>query len=212
MRKAVLPVVVCQRSSARKKKGRKLSIDSDGTIDMFLPLEILEEKSLRAENPGDARFMPSLCASLKTRKIVELKKKRGGRNRKEKEKRPSISSEGTIVEDLVLSGGQSLSENMQEYDEDFSENIEYSGENAQAILPNNMKSQQKANDKNDIFNDAENIETNWREDVEVEKTGESWGEKELKMCCGSNVGQREERNRLLITFLEDEITSLQQDR
>merc|ERR1712156_9070 len=36
MRKAVLPVVVCNESV---KKKRRLSIDSNGTIDMILPFE-----------------------------------------------------------------------------------------------------------------------------------------------------------------------------
>ena len=45
MRKAVFPVIVCQRSSS-VKSGRKLSIDSDGTIDMFLPVDNLEEENL----------------------------------------------------------------------------------------------------------------------------------------------------------------------
>ena len=99
----MFPVVVCQRSSSGRS-GRKLSIDSDGTIDMFLPVENLEENSLQVENRGDARFIASVCASMKTRKTLELNKKTWRRNRKEKEKRSSISSEGTIVEDLVLSG------------------------------------------------------------------------------------------------------------
>ena len=72
------------------------------------------------------------------------------------------------MEDFVLSGGQSLSENMHET-EDFSEKNEYSGGSPWAILPNNTESQQKANDKNDIFADADKIETNGREDVEVAK-------------------------------------------
>ena len=122
----MLPVVVCQRSSSGKKS-RKLSIDSDGTIDIFLPFENQEENSPpQIENSRDASHVASMYASLKTRETVELKKKRGTRKGKEKGKRSSISSEGTIVEDLVLSGGQSLSENMQET-EDFSEKNEYSG-------------------------------------------------------------------------------------
>ena len=192
----MFPVVVCQRFSSGKSD-RKLSIDSDGTIDMFLPVENLEENSLQVENPGDARFMASVCASLKTRK---MNKKR--QNRKEKEKRSSISSEGTIVEDLVLSGGQSLSENMQET-EDFSEKNEYSLGNARALSPNNTESQYKANDKNNIF-------VNLKEDGAVGKKGETLGQNGKELL--SNVERREERNRLLITFLEDEITSLQRSR
>ena len=203
----MFPVVVCQRSSSGKS-GRKLSIDSDGTIDMFLPVENLEENSLQVENRGDARFIASVCASMKTRKTLELNKKTWRRNRKEKEKRSSISSEGTIVEDLVLSGGQSLSENMQET-EDFSEKNEYSAGIARTISANNTESP-KANDKNNIFADADKIETNLKEDVEVDKKGKTWRPigKELL----SNVGRQEERNRLLITFLEDEITALQRSR
>ena len=202
----MFPVVVCQRSSSGKS-GRKLSIDSDGTIDMFLPVENLEENSLQVENRGDARFIASVCASMKTRKTLELNKKTWRRNRKEKEKRSSISSEGTIVEDLVLSGGQSLSGNMQET-EDFSEKNEYSAGIARTISANNTESP-KANDKN-IFADADKIETNLKEDVEVDKKGKTWRPigKELL----SNVGRQEERNRLLITFLEDEITALQRSR
>ena len=204
----MFPVVVCQRSSSGRS-GRKLSIDSDGTIDMFLPVENLEENSLQVENRGDARFIASVCASMKTRKTLELNKKMWRRNRKEKEKRSSISSEGTIVEDLVLSGGQSLSGNMQEA-EDFSEKNEYSPGIAQTISANNTESQHKANDKNNIFADADKIETNLKEDVEVDKKGKTWRPigKELL----SNVGRQEERNRLLITFLEDEITALQRSR
>ena len=51
---------------------------------------------------------------------------------------------------------------------------------------------------------------NLKEDVEVDKKGKTWRPigKELL----SNVGRQEERNRLLITFLEDEITALQRSR
>ena len=59
-----------------------------------------------------------------------------------------------------MSGGQSLSENMQE-SEDFSEKNEYSGGSPWAILPNNTESQHKGNDKNDISADTDKIETNW---------------------------------------------------
>ena len=195
----MLPVVVCQRSSSGKK-GRKLSIDSDGTIDIFLPFENQEENSPpQIENSRDASHVASMYASLKTRKTVELKKKRGTRKGKEKGKRSSISSEGTIVEDLVLSGGQSLSENMQET-EDFSEKNEYS----RAIFPDNTESQYKANQSN-IFADTDKTE-------EFEKNGgvETWRQdgKEGLLSCGSNGGRQDERN-LLITFLQDEITSLQ---
>ena len=192
----MLPVVVCQRSSSGKK-GRKLSIDSDGTIDIFLPFENQEENSPQIENSGDASHVASMYASLKTRKTVELKKKRGTRNKKEKGKRSSISSEGTIVEDLVLSGGQSLSENMQET-EDFSEKNEYS----RAIFPDNTESQYKAN-QSDIFADK-------TEELEKNAGVETWGQdgKEGLLYCGSNGVRQDERN-LLITFLQDEITSLQ---
>ena len=204
----MFPVVVCQRSSSGRS-GRKLSIDSDGTIDMFLPVENLEENSLQVENRGDARFIASVCASMKTRKTLELNKKTWRRNRKEKEKRSSISSEGTIVEDLVLSGGQSLSGNMQET-EDFSEKNEYSAGIARTISANNTESQRKANDKNNIFADADKIETNLKEDIEVDKQGKTWRQNGKELL--SNVARREERNRLLITFLEDEITALQHSR
>ena len=61
------------------------------------------------------------------------------------------------MEDLVLSGGQSLSENMQE-SEDFSEKNEYSGGSPWAILPNNTESQRKGNDKNNSSADADQCE------------------------------------------------------
>ena len=231
----VLPVVVCQGSSSGKS-GRKLSIDSNGTIDMFLHVENLEENSaqvenleensvqvenlrensVQVENPGDARFIASVCASLKTRKTLELKKKMRKENRKEKEKRSSISSEGTIVEDLVLSGGQSLSENMQET-EDFSEKNEYlaaATPSAPPIFHNNAESKCKAFQIRNFTDDSENVEIHCLKEAVVKNTGgESLQQNGKESAAGgSNVDNSSSSapggdKNLLIAFLGDEKTS-----
>ena len=160
MRKAVLPaVVVCQRSSFGKKR---LSIDSNGTVEMFLPFQNMEEQSLqelnRGEIPQHDRYTASLYGTLKSRKTSSLTKEKEERN--VKEKRSSISSEGTIVEDLVLSGGQGLSENMQET-EDFSEKNEYlaaATPSAPPIFHNNAESKCKAFQIRNFTDNSENVE------------------------------------------------------
>ena len=220
----MFPVIVCQRNSS-VKSGRKLSIDSDGTIDMFLPvdnhkddnleednLEVdnHKENSLQLESPGDARFI----TSVKTGKTLELNKKT--RNRKEKEKRSSISSEGTIVEDLVLSGGQSLSENMQET-EDFSEKNEYlaaATPSAPPIFHNNAESKCKAFQIRNFTDDSENVEIHCLKEAVVKNTGgESLQQNGKESAAGgSNVDNSSSSapggdKNLLIAFLGDEKTS-----
>ena len=69
-----------------------------------------------------------------------------GSDKKEKaKKRPSITSEGTIIEDLGLSEGQSLSENMQQEENgDFSGKNEYATANAWEILPKKSETFQES--------------------------------------------------------------------
>ena len=216
MRKAVLPaVVVCQRSSFGKKR---LSIDSNGTVEMFLPLQNMEEQSLqelnRGEIPRHDRYTASLYGTLRSRKTSSLTKEKEERN--VKEKRSSISSEGTIVEDLVLSGGQGLSENMQET-EDFSEKNEYlaaATPSAPPIFHNNAESKCKAFQIRNFTDDSENVEIDCLKEAVVKNTGgESLQQNGKESAAGgSNVDNSSSSapggdKNLLIAFLGDEKAS-----
>ena len=197
----MLPVVVCNESA----KKRRLSIDSNGTIDMILPFEDSEDNS--PEGTTATRNNLPMHSSLKPRKPA--KQKRGSKSKKEKaRKRPSISSEGTIIEDLGLSGGQSLSENMQHQENgDFSGKNEYATANAREIL-------QKKNVTCKDNKKEEKIGIQCHEDLVPDRNmqaSDSSGEKRIQTttACKSSGAGLEDTN-MLITFLEDEITSLQQ--
>ena len=70
MRKAVLPVVVCNESV----KKRRLSIDSNGTIDMNLPFEDNSEDDSPEGTTATRNNLP-MHASLKPRETAKQKPK-----------------------------------------------------------------------------------------------------------------------------------------
>ena len=181
---------------------------------MFLPFQNMEEQSLqelnRGEIPRHDRYTASLYGTLRSRKTSSLTKE----ERNVKEKRSSISSEGTIVEDLVLSGGQGLSENMQET-EDFSEKNEYlaaATPSAPPIFHNNAESKCKAFQIRNFTDDSENVEI-LKEAVVKNTGGESLQQNGKESAAGgSNVDNSSSSapggdKNLLIAFLGDEKTS-----
>ena len=202
MRRAVLPVVVCHESV----KKRRLSIDSNGTVDMILPFENSEDDSPQGLT---MRKKAPTCTSMNPR--VSAKQKRESRGKKEKaRKRASISSEGTIIEDLGLSGGQSLSENMQQQENgDFSGKNEYATANAREIL-------QKKNETCKDNLKEEKIGIQYYEDLLPDRiprnmqASDSFGENRIQTtsACKSSCAELEDTN-MLISILEDELTSLQ---
>ena len=185
-------------------------VDSKRTIDMILPFEDNSEDDSPEATMATRNNLP-MHASLKPRKAA--KQKRESKSKKEKvRKRASISSEGTIIEDLGLSGGQSLSENMQQQENgDFSGKNEYATANAREILPKKNEScKDKDNQK------EEKIGIRCHEDLvmvpdRIMQARDSFGENRLKTisaCKSSGAGL--EDTKMLISFLEDESTSLQQ--
>ena len=195
----MLPVVVCNESV----KKRRMSIDSNGTIDTILPFEDNSEDDSPERTTATRNNLP-MHASLKPRKPG--KQKRGSKSKKEKaRKRPSISSEGTIIEDLGLSGGQSLSENMQQQENgDFSGKNEYATANAREILPKKSETFQES------LMHTGKIGVQCQKEFELNRFIKvSENEKEPTNICKSVTAGIEDTN-LPIPFLEDKITYLQQ--